>query len=115
MVNIYGNVDMYEKFVEVVRQKTREVDENVEQIISNKELSENNVSFSDDVMEYALELLETDWISDKQYDMACRINNLLVRISELRAGQKGKVTLSEAAQFLECRELGKRLLSSLSY
>lgn len=110
--NIYILAQMYDGFVEIVRQLSLSAEEQIGKLRGTVVADEIASDFSEIGMSYAQKLLCYGWITEEQFSIAKNIDHKLEIMTQKKELWNDDALLN-AVEWGECRKAGKALLQML--
>lgn len=102
----------YDRFIESVRQIAMSAEEQIKKLDGTVITDEIALDFSDIGMNYAVKLLNCNWISQDKFVLAEKIEKKLGVMSSKKELWNNEA-LIKSKEWKECREMGKKLLDML--
>ena len=112
-VNDEEMTQAYERLVENIEQFSMEPQKQIEKLRGTVVPDEIALDFNGIAKVYAKKLFDNKWISKKQYSIVEEIDEKLEVMSDCKSLWSDNALLT-AKEWKECRELGKKLLISLT-
>ena len=112
MKNIDEIMQLYDSFIQIVRQLSASAEEQIKMLRGFVVTDEIALDFSDTGIPYARELLEYGWITQDQFDMAQNIDKKLDEMSQKKELWSDAALIS-SIEWDTCRKCGMDLLHTL--